>query len=205
MNPANPDCVQLRGQFDQPQSAPPRLGIRTLSVSPKSLQRFNTSFGTAKAPGFEPGTYGSKSPANNHGVFRPIKKFHTPDALRELLSRKLSKGCEWLAQNLDFPKGFRPYQQKANRAAEVAIGEQKRRLLLAMATGTGKTFTTVNQCYRLLKSGTAKRILFLVDRRALAAQAVRAFAEFEPEPNPFGDLSRRLEDFGVSSPCFCGL
>lgn len=116
-------------------------------------------------------------------VSRPIKKFHTPDALRELLSRNLSKGCEWLAQNLDFPKGFRPYQQKANRAAEVAIGEQKRRLLLALATGTGKTFTTVNQCYRLLKSGTAKRILFLVDRRALAAQAVRAFAEFEPEPN----------------------
>ena len=55
-------------------------------------------------------------------------------------------------------------------------------MLVAMATGTGKTFTIVNQVYRLMKSGVARRILFLVDRRALAAQAVRAFASFEPEP-----------------------
>jgi type I restriction enzyme R subunit len=40
----------------------------------------------------------------------------------------------------------------------------------------------VNEVYRLMKSGVAKRILFLVDRRALAAQAVLAFASFEPEP-----------------------
>jgi type I restriction enzyme R subunit len=51
-----------------------------------------------------------------------------------------------------------------------------------MATGTGKTFTTVNQIYRLMKSGVARRVLFLVDRRALAAQAVNAFAAFEAEP-----------------------
>jgi len=51
-----------------------------------------------------------------------------------------------------------------------------------MATGTGKTFTMVNQAYRLVKDEVAKRILFLVDRRALAAQAVRSFASFEPEP-----------------------
>ena len=50
-----------------------------------------------------------------------------------------------------------------------------------MATGTGKTYTIVSQIYRLLKSGFAKRILFLVDRRALAAQAVNAFATFETE------------------------
>jgi hypothetical protein len=42
--------------------------------------------------------------------------------------------------------------------------------------------TLVNQAYRLMKSGVARRILFLVDRRALAAQAVNAFAAFEPEP-----------------------
>ncbi len=55
-------------------------------------------------------------------------------------------------------------------------------MLIAMATGTGKTFTIVNQVYRLLKSGVARRVLFLVDRRALAAQAVREFASFEAEP-----------------------
>src|SRR5438046_8666222 len=54
-------------------------------------------------------------------------------------------------------------------------------MLVAMATGTGKTFTMVNQVYRLMKAGVAQRILFLVDRRALAAQAVLACASFEPE------------------------
>ena len=55
-------------------------------------------------------------------------------------------------------------------------------MLVTMATGTGKTLMTVNEIYRLMKSGVARRVLFLVDRRALAAQAVRAFASFEAEP-----------------------
>jgi type I restriction enzyme R subunit len=59
---------------------------------------------------------------------------------------------------------------------------RKRQMLIAMATGTGKTFTMVNQVYRLMKSGVARRVQFLVDRRALAAQAIQAFASFEPEP-----------------------
>src|SRR5206468_1142764 len=77
---------------------------------------------------------------------------------------------------------LRPYQRDANDAIEAAIAGRKRQMLVAMATGTGKTFTLVNEVYRLMKSGLARRILFLVDRRALAAQAVRAFASFEPEP-----------------------
>src|SRR5207245_7368413 len=75
--------------------------------------------------------------------------------------------------------------------------------LLAMATGTGKTFTLVNQVYRLMKSAVAQRVLFLVDRRALAAQAVRAFASFQAEPGQKFDqiyevYSSRFqrEDFG---------
>jgi type I restriction enzyme R subunit len=77
---------------------------------------------------------------------------------------------------------LRPYQRQANTATEHAISERKRNLLLAMATGTGKTFTIVNQIYRLMKAGVAKRVLFLVDRRALAAQAVKSFRAFDAEP-----------------------
>ena len=55
-------------------------------------------------------------------------------------------------------------------------------MLVAMATGTGKTLTTIGPLYRLLKSGYARRVLFLVDRRALAAQAASEMAIFEPEP-----------------------
>ena len=44
-------------------------------------------------------------------------------------------------------------------------------MLVAMATGTGKTYTFVSQVHRLMKAGVARRVLFLVGRRALAAQA----------------------------------
>ena len=65
---------------------------------------------------------------------------------------------------------------------EQAILARKRHMMVAMATGTRKTFTIFNLIYRLMKSGFAKRILFLVDRRALAAQAVTTAASFEAEP-----------------------
>ena len=111
--------------------------------------------------------------------------FHTPAALLELLAKDLDLACRWFK---DHPndhshdqRRLHPYQAEANTAIEDAIGERKRQMLVAMATGTGKTFMMVNEVYRLMKSGVAKRILFLVDRRALAAQAVRTFAAFEPE------------------------
>jgi hypothetical protein len=98
---------------------------------------------------------------------------------------------------------LRPYQRDANAAVEQAIADRKRNLLVAMATGTGKTFTLVHQIYRLMKAGVARRVLFLVDRRALAAQAVRAFSAFEVEPGKKFDqvyevyASRfQTEDFG---------
>jgi type I restriction enzyme R subunit len=112
---------------------------------------------------------------------RPISGFHTPAALTEFLTRDFDAELGALAavpQNL----GMRPYQVEANMAVEQAIRDRKRKMLVTMATGTGKTLVMVNQTYRLMKSGVARRVLFLVDRRALAAQAVRAFASFEAEP-----------------------
>jgi type I restriction enzyme R subunit len=114
---------------------------------------------------------------------RRVAAFHTPRALQEMIGRDFGAACGWFpAHPNDHPR-LRHYQVKANTATEEAITQRKRQMLLAMATGTGKTFTLVNQVYRLLASGVGQRILFLVDRRALAAQAVRAFASFEPEPN----------------------
>jgi len=111
---------------------------------------------------------------------RRVSGFHTQQALDEMLTRDFDTEIAELAgvpQNF----GLRPYQVEANTAVEQAIRERKRNMLLAMATGTGKTLTMVNEVYRLMKSGVARRVLFLVDRRALAAQAVRAFASFEAE------------------------
>ena len=111
-----------------------------------------------------------------------ITQFHTPEALTERLQKDFDACCQTLSQTPnDHPRPHQ-FQRDANAAIEKAISERKRQMLVAMATGTGKTFTMVNEVYRLMKSKVARRILFLVDRRALAAQAVLAFASFEPEP-----------------------
>jgi type I restriction enzyme R subunit len=109
---------------------------------------------------------------------RRVADFHTPDALREMLGQDLEAANQRLLGMPHDHAWLRPYQREANAAVEQAIAERKRHMLVAMATGTGKTFTLVNQVYRLMKSKVAQRVLFLVDRRALAAQAVRAFASF---------------------------
>jgi len=67
----------------------------------------------------------------------------------------------------------RYYQQIAiNRTVE-AIAKGQNRILLVMATGTGKTYTAFQIIYRLWKSGAKKRILFLADRNALIDQTKR--------------------------------
>ena len=136
-------------------------------------------------------------------VARRVSGFHTPAALQQMLSRSFDEACGWFEHNLNQHPRLRPYQVDANRAIEEAIKKRKRQMLVAMATGTGKTFTLVNEVYRLMKSGVGQRILFMVDRRALAAQAVRTFASFEPEPNQKFDriyevYSQRFQrgDFG---------
>jgi type I restriction enzyme R subunit len=113
---------------------------------------------------------------------REVAGFHTPFALREFLGHDLVRAEEWLRNNSVDNPYLRPYQKEAIESIEQALLSRKRRMLVAMATGTGKTVVAVSLVYRLLKSGFAKRILFLVDRRALAAQAVKAFSTFEPEP-----------------------
>lgn len=114
---------------------------------------------------------------------RQITKFHTPEALQEFLSADKDLAQDWLKNNpVDHPT-LRYYQKEAVENIEKAMLAGKRNMLVAMATGTGKTFTIVNLIYRLIKSGYGKRILFLVDRRSLAAQAVTALSSFEPEPN----------------------
>jgi type I restriction enzyme R subunit len=72
----------------------------------------------------------------------------------------------------NFKKSPRYYQQVAiNRVVE-AVANQQKRILLTMATGTGKTFTAGQIIWRLWKSGTKKRILFLADRNILVDQTM---------------------------------
>lgn len=124
---------------------------------------------------------------NESNLSRQIANFHAAEALAEMINNDGTSASSWLRNtSVDEIERLWPFQKAAIRATEEAIMNGKRQMLLAMATGTGKTFTTVAQIYRLLESKTASRVLFLVDRRALAAQAVTAFNSFTtPRKNKF--------------------
>ncbi len=113
---------------------------------------------------------------------RQVAGFHTPAALREMMTRDTAAAAHWLHETPNEIAKLRHYQCDAIQEVEKAILASKRRMLVAMATGTGKTFTAISLIYRLMKSGLAKRVLFLVDRRALAAQAVTEMNKFDAEP-----------------------
>lgn len=109
-----------------------------------------------------------------------LEEFPSPEALWEkykafkgIISEKAEKIIE---QDYFFDgSGRRPryYQQNAvNRTLE-AVASGQNRILLVMATGTGKTYTAFQIAFRLWKSKTKKRILFLADRNSLIDQTKR--------------------------------
>ncbi len=120
---------------------------------------------------------------DSKNLSRQVFSFHTPEAMETLFNFKRDPALKWLKDKPIDKPGLRPYQKNAVQAFETNLEEGKRLMLLAMATGTGKTFTTVNLVYRMLASGYAKRILFLVDRKSLAAQAVTAFSSYDTPRN----------------------
>jgi type I restriction enzyme R subunit len=116
--------------------------------------------------------------------------WYSPEGVAALLKRDEIKAHAQL-RNEGFEYGFtlRHYQQVAIRGAETAIADGHREMLLAMATGTGKTKTCVALIYRLLKAQRFRRVLFLVDRSALGEQAANAFKNTRMESlQTFADI-----------------
>ncbi|MBA4137565.1 MAG: restriction endonuclease subunit R [Opitutus sp.] len=70
---------------------------------------------------------------------------------------------------------LRAYQRRAIEAIQAAVKEGRDRFLLEMATGTGKTLTSAALIKLFLRTGNARRVLFLVDRLELEDQALKAF------------------------------
>ena len=120
----------------------------------------------------------------------PLDGWYCPEGLREL-ARQDVVGADVQLRREAFSYGFplRPYQRRAIEATEAAIAAGQRELLLAMATGTGKTKTCIALIYRLLKTGRFRRVLFLVDRSELGTQAADAFKETRMESlQSFADI-----------------
>lgn len=116
-----------------------------------------------------------------------LDEFPSPETLWEIYKKYKgieSKEVEIIAKQDYYQdnSGKKPryYQQIAvNRTIE-AVAKGQNRILLVMATGCGKTYTAFHIIWRLWRSGTKKRILFLADRTALIDQTSRKdFAPFK--------------------------
>lgn len=116
-----------------------------------------------------------------------LRGWMSPIGMAELLEKDINCGNRKLGDmSFDLLQdknglNLREYQVEAIKAAENAIMDGAKTVLLAMATGTGKTRTVLGMIYRFLKTGRFHRILFLVDRNALGQQAEDVFKDVKLE------------------------
>lgn len=128
----------------------------------------------------------------------PLDQFPSPEELwrRYSASKGYSEKQEAVAtfDYYDDGSGKKPryYQRNAINRTVDAIARGQDRLLLVMATGTGKTYTAFQIIWRLWKSGAKKRILFLVDRNILADQTKTN--DFKPFGQAMTKITNRKVD-----------
>jgi len=125
--------------------------------------------------------------ATNHA--RPLSDWFTPEGLKAELDIDRAKADAALkTEPFNFGFTLRPYQRAAIETIEGKLAEGRRAMLVAMATGTGKTKLAIAFLYRVLAANRFRRVCFVVDRSALGNQTrdeftttkvvgVRAFAE----------------------------
>jgi len=121
-------------------------------------------------------TTGSGTPAANQGEFAPATFLARVRSMPELVT-------EWGDHK------FWPAQITAIRNLEKSLAQGRRRALIQMATGSGKTFTAISFIYRLIKYAGARRVLFLVDRGNLGRQTKKEFDQYV-SPSTTSSLAR---------------
>lgn len=112
---------------------------------------------------------------------RALESWYTPIGLQQLLNQDIAQAEKQLQKESFDYLPLRYYQEDAIHNVEEAIVNGRREMLLAMATGTGKTITALALIYRLIKSKRFRRILFLVDRTSLGDQAFDKFGNVRLE------------------------
>lgn len=110
----------------------------------------------------------TRKPTNRR---RALTDWPTPDGLRSQLSMDRDAAHAALkVMPLNFGFDLRPYQRKAIEAVEAALADDQRQMLVAMATGTGKTKLAIAMLSRLLEAKRFRRVCFVVDRNILGEQ-----------------------------------
>jgi len=124
-----------------------------------------------------------------HSRSRYVFSVHRPETLRNWIEEKSTFRDRLQRLPELHTEGLRDCQVEAVKCLEKSFASQRPRALVQMATGAGKTWMAVTECYRLIKFGEAKRILFLVDRANLGKQAKN---EFDLWHSPY--TQRRFSD-----------
>lgn len=135
----------------------------------------------------------------------PLNEFPTYEELYERYKKEYDKGFGitenelkvinepyYTSQTTHQP---RYYQRIAVNRTLDAIAKGQQRLLLVMATGTGKTYTAFQIVYRLLKSGFKKKILYLADRNNLVDQSIQQ--DFAPLEKVIHKINFAKDDFST--------
>ena len=127
----------------------------------------------------------------------PLTDFPSPDDLLHRL-RSVRRFTAYEDKVLNEPfytskdKSPRYYQRNAVNRTLDAIAKGQNRILLVMATGTGKTYTAFQIVYRLLKSGLKKKVLYLADRNNLVNQTIEG--DFKPLAKTIHKINFSKED-----------
>ncbi|MDN3696184.1 type I restriction-modification system endonuclease [Vibrio cortegadensis] len=120
---------------------------------------------------------------------KALPEWHRPEELVAKLESDDQLTNNWFSRNADMSDlGLRYYQEEAVQASEQAIVNGQQDILLAMATGTGKTRTAIALMYRLIQSQRFKRVLFLVDRTSLGKQALDSFEDTNINGDTFNSI-----------------
>jgi type I restriction enzyme, R subunit len=112
---------------------------------------------------------------------RALDGWYTPDGIKALLATDAATAAQALRKTPVEIADLHDYQIECVKAIEEAIAAGIRAVLVAMATGTGKTRVAIALLYRLLKLAKFRRILLLVDRETLGDQATNRIKEVRLE------------------------
>ncbi|MCX2782239.1 DEAD/DEAH box helicase family protein [Microbulbifer thermotolerans] len=115
-----------------------------------------------------------------YNTYRPVYGFYSKDSLDYLIYQRQYRAAELEKFNPDLSIADRPYQIEAIKTVAAHFQSQRRKALIIQATGTGKTRVAIALAELLLRTGWAKRVLFLCDRKELRKQADDAFKQSLP-------------------------